>query len=182
MSTLHNIPTIPIFSLQTLHGDTRKADLRRCLAEKGVFYLVDHGIPEDEYKNFETTTIDFFNNASDAEKANVNNENPAIRRGFSELESESTAKITVNGNYTDYSMCYSMGTTNNLFPSEQFETVWTNHFDRLHKLAKTIAKTLLQVATDGSEDSSDCLDNCDPVLRAQKTNHFEWLHITIYRS
>lgn len=164
MNKLNN-STIPIFSLVDLQNDRCKADFSQCLLEKGVFYLTDHGIPEDEFQNFEKTTIDFFNNGSSMEKANVNNKNPVTRRGFSELESESTAKITNAGSYTDYSMCYSMGMSDNLFPSTEFGKVWTNHFNRLHKLAKITAKEVLRVTADYSDGYVEDLLDCDPVLR-----------------
>lgn len=152
---------IPIYSLVDLQNGIYKPDFRRCLLEKGVFYLIDHGIPPSDYQTFETTTIDFFRNASDKEKANVNSENPAIRRGFSQLESESTAQITDAGSYTDYSM----GMSENLFPSRVFEKVWTNHFDQLYELAQIVAKEVLQMAGDYSERSLESLSDCDPVLR-----------------
>lgn len=154
--------TIPIFSLADLQNGIRKDDFQRCLSECGVFYLTDHGVPECEYKSFEATTIDFFNNASIQEITKVTNNDPATRRGFSGLESESTAKITNAGSYTDYSMCYSMGVSNNVFPSAAFESIWSKHFNNLDKLAKFIAQKVLQ---DTSVRSTDCLLNCDPVLR-----------------
>ncbi|XP_037025334.1 deacetoxycephalosporin C synthase-like [Bradysia coprophila] len=154
--------TIPIFSLADLQNGTRKEDFQRCLSEKGVFYLTDHGIQECEYQNFETTTIDFFSNASDQDRVELSNKNPATRRGFSGLESESTAKITATGSYTDYSMCYSMGVSNNVFPSTAFEQIWTKHFKNLDKLAKITATEVLQC---NSVRATDFLLNCDPVLR-----------------
>lgn len=157
--------TIPIFSLCDLISANRKEEFRQCLLEKGVFYLVDHAISESEYKNFLTTSIDFFNNATDVERSKVRNVNPATRRGFSELESESTAQVTAGGNYTDYSTCYSMGMSNNVFPSEEFEKIWTSHFNHLYDLAKTVAKEVIRASTDYSEDYLDTLVDCDPVLR-----------------
>lgn len=161
--TLHF--TIPIFSLADLQDDARKEDFRRCLLEKGVFYLKDHGTSKSDYQEFEKITIDFFNNATDLEKATVNNKNPNTRRGFSELESESTAKITNTGSYTDYSMCYSMGMSDNLFPSSEFAIVWRKHFKQLNKLAQIIAKEVLRVSGDSSELFKESLLDCDPVLR-----------------
>lgn len=157
--------TIPVFSLVDLRKSPCNAEFSRCLLEKGVFYLTDHGIPEYEQNNFETSTIDFFHNASDLEKAIVNNKNPATRRGFSELESESTAKITDTGSYTDFSMCYSMGMSDNVFPSMEFERIWTNHFNQLYELAQIIAKEVLRVTGDYSERFIESLLDCDPVLR-----------------
>lgn len=156
---------IPVFSLVDLQNDICKADFSRCLLEKGVFYLTDHGIPEYEQRSFETSTVDFFRNASDLEKAKVINKNPAIRRGFSEIESESTAKITDGGNYTDYSMCYSMGMSDNLFPSLEFGKAWTNHFKQLYELAQITAKEILRVTGNYSERFIESLIDCDPVLR-----------------
>lgn len=155
-------PIIPIFTLADLQNGTRNEEFQRCLSEKGVFYLTDHGIPECEYQSFRTTTTNFFRNASDQERADVTNKNPATRRGFSELESESTAKSTNAGNYTDYSICYSMGVSDNLFPSAAFEQIWSKHFNHLDQLANTIAEEVLK---NNTKRSTDVLLNCDPVLR-----------------
>jgi isopenicillin N synthase-like dioxygenase len=156
---------VPVFSLVDLQNDLYKSEFPQCLSEKGVFYLTDHNMSESKFQNFGTTTIDFFNEGTDQDKTKVFNKNPATRRGFTELESESTAKISDNGSYTDYSMCYSMGMSDNLFPSSEFEQVWTTHFQEMHNLAKIIAHEVLRATGDYSESSMQSLLDCDPLLR-----------------
>jgi deacetoxycephalosporin-C synthase/deacetoxycephalosporin-C hydroxylase len=88
-----------------------------------------------------------------------------MRRGYSALEAESTAQVTNTGEYTDYSMSFSMGISGNLFPSPEFETVWTAYFDRLYTAARETARVVLN--STGTYDGGDMetLLDCDPVLR-----------------
>ncbi|MGK5642462.1 2OG-Fe(II) oxygenase family protein [Streptomyces sp. URMC 126] len=157
--------TVPTFSLTDLQQDRRQEEFRACLAEKGVFYLTDSGLSDTDQKSAKDVAVDFFEHGTEAEKRAVTSAVPTLRRGFTGLESESTAKITNNGTYTDYSMCYSMGTSDNVFPSETFERVWTDYFDRMYDASREVARQVLKTTGTVPEGGTESFVNCEPLLR-----------------
>jgi deacetoxycephalosporin-C synthase len=157
--------TAPIFSLIGLQKGLRQDELRSCLMEKGVFYLKEHGISETEHQVARETTMNFFEHGSEEGKASVTNAIPGIRRGYSKLEAESTAKVTNTGKYSDYSMAYSMGISGNLFPSAEFEKVWTLYFGRVYGAAQDVAREVLKAIGACCEGGIDSFLDCDPVMR-----------------
>lgn len=157
--------TVPIFSFPELQEGLRRDEFRTCLTEKGVFYLTEPPIPEGEYRRARAAMMDFFVHASEEEKASVMNANPSIRRGYSRLEAESTAKVTNTGDYSDYSMAYSMGMFENLFPSSELEEVLTPYFGRTYAAAQEVARSVLDAAGARCEGGVDSFLECDPVLR-----------------
>lgn len=157
--------TVPIFSLTELRKGADQEKFRRCVTEMGVFYLSDYGVREKDHRLAADTAMDFFEHGTPEEKEAVTTKIPTMRRGYSALEAESTAQVTNTGTYTDYSMSYSMGISGNLFPSGQFETVWTDHFKSLYSAAREAARVVLNAT--GTYDAGDMetLLDCDPVLR-----------------
>src|SRR5690348_13734609 len=99
----------PIFSLLDLQKGHHQDEFRTCLTEMGVFYLKDYGVSEEDHKTARDTIMCFFEFGSEEQKASVINTHPRIRRGYSKLEVESTARATNTGDYSDYSMAFSMG-------------------------------------------------------------------------
>lgn len=161
MTTTH----VPVFSLSHLHNGDRRDELRRCASELGVFYLRDHGIFESTHERVRAITMRFFEHADAAEKAAVTPSDPSIRRGYSRLEGESTAKVTNTGLYSDYSTCYSMGVADNLFPSSEFGNIWISHFNEMNHLALQVARAALSTTSDTPGSAIESLIDCQPVLR-----------------
>lgn len=157
--------TIPTFSLAGLQAGNDQEEFRRCLADKGVFYLSDSGLPEDGHKVARDVAVDFFDHGTAAQKRAVTSKDPTVRRGFTGLESESTAKITNSGRYTDYSMCYSMGTSDNLFPTTDFAHVWTGYFNRMYEASREVARQVLKTTGTEPDGGVEAFVDCEPVLR-----------------
>src|SRR5947209_721819 len=156
---------VPVLSLSELHKGLHQAEFRRCLTETGVFYLRDYGISETQHKLAREAIMGFFENSSEDEKKSVINTIPNIRRGYSQLESESTAKITNAGEYTDYSVNYSMGVSGNLFPSQEFENAITPHFQSFYSVAQRTAREVLKTIRADCDGEIDSFLECDPVWR-----------------
>lgn len=135
------------------------------VAENGVFYLTDHGVSQDDHHRATELAMDFFQHSTAEQRRAVSTDVATIRRGYSGLEAESTAVVTNTGQYSDYSMSYSMGLSDNLFPSHAFESAWTEYFDRLYGVAQATARAVLE--SSGTYDGGDIdeLLDCDPVLR-----------------
>ena len=157
--------TVPVFSLVELRKGADQEKFRKCVTEMGVFYLTDYGATEGDHHLATDTAMDFFEHGTAEEKQAVTTKVPTMRRGYSALEAESTAQVTNTGTYTDYSMSFSMGIGGNLFPSEQFESVWKNYFDNLYSAAQETARVVLNSTGTYSGGDMDNLLNCDPVLR-----------------
>ncbi|MCD9006277.1 cephalosporin hydroxylase [Luteimonas sp. XNQY3] len=156
---------IPVFTLDGLKRGERMDELRRCAGEKGAFYLVVDGPLEVVHAQAGDAALTFFATATEEEKSAVTNSEPNVRRGFSALGSESTARCTNTGDYSDYAMVYSMGTSGNLFPAPAFARTWETYFDLYYGIAQDVARALL-----GSMDVQDKVDidtlvDCNPVLR-----------------
>lgn len=162
--TVKNIG-VPTFSLRELKEGLRRDELRRCLKETGVFYLKNYGVSEDEHRLARETIMNFFERGTEEEKASVINSIPNIRRGYSRLEAESTAKVTNSGEYSDYSANYSMGISGNLFPSREFENIVTPHFQSLYRASQETARALLNAMRVECDGGIDSLLDCDPVWR-----------------
>jgi deacetoxycephalosporin-C synthase/deacetoxycephalosporin-C hydroxylase len=160
-----SVSDVPTFSLPELRRGARQEELRHCLEHVGAFYLTDFGISDADHGTMVRSTLDFFNQASDDEKRAVTNTNPAIRRGYSRLEKESTARITNTGDYTDYSMAYSAGLSDNLYPSEEFSKTFSGYFDAAYRIAQDAGKAVLQAAGVELEEGLDAFLECDPLLR-----------------
>ena len=156
---------IPVFSLSELQKGYRRDDFRRCLLDMGVFYLRDYGVPEAEHQLAKATVMTFFEHGSEEEKASVVNSLPGIRRGYSRLEGESTAIVTNTGKYSDYSVAYSMGIQDNLFPSPEFESVFTPYFEAVYGATRRTAREVLQTMEAHCEGGIDSFLDCDPLLR-----------------
>ena len=157
--------TVPTFSLVELREGRRRDEFRRCLTELGVFYMTDYGASVADHQHATDVAMRFFENGTAAEKAAVTTPDPTIRRGYSALEAESTAQVTSTGEYTDYSMSFSMGIGGNLFPSGEFEGVWTRYYQQLYGIAQTTAREVLDAVGARPEGGMDELLDCDPVLR-----------------
>nr|P18548.1 RecName: Full=Deacetoxycephalosporin C synthase; Short=DAOCS; AltName: Full=Expandase [Streptomyces clavuligerus]1DCS_A Chain A, Deacetoxycephalosporin C Synthase [Streptomyces clavuligerus]1RXF_A Chain A, Deacetoxycephalosporin C Synthase [Streptomyces clavuligerus]1RXG_A Chain A, DEACETOXYCEPHALOSPORIN C SYNTHASE [Streptomyces clavuligerus]1UNB_A Chain A, DEACETOXYCEPHALOSPORIN C SYNTHETASE [Streptomyces clavuligerus]1UO9_A Chain A, DEACETOXYCEPHALOSPORIN C SYNTHETASE [Streptomyces clavul len=157
--------TVPTFSLAELQQGLHQDEFRRCLRDKGLFYLTDCGLTDTELKSAKDLVIDFFEHGSEAEKRAVTSPVPTMRRGFTGLESESTAQITNTGSYSDYSMCYSMGTADNLFPSGDFERIWTQYFDRQYTASRAVAREVLRATGTEPDGGVEAFLDCEPLLR-----------------
>ncbi len=158
----------PIFGLAELQQGLRTDELRACLRDQGVFYLKGDGVPEAAHQDARDAIMAFLEHGSEDQKSSLVAPDPRIRRGYSKLEAESTAKVTGSGDYSDYSMNYSMGTTGNLFPSPAFERVVSPYFDKMYGAARAIAREVLRAADarlEGGAGGMDAFLDCDPVLR-----------------
>jgi deacetoxycephalosporin-C synthase len=134
---------IPTFDLQALKQGAECDTFRQCLTGKGVFFLRGCVALEDDHSAARRVALQFFENATTSQKAAVSSSDAKLRRGLTGLESESTTSITNSGFYTDYSMCYSMGTWGNLSPDGDFRGVWEDYFGRLHAAATELSQVIL---------------------------------------
>jgi isopenicillin N synthase-like dioxygenase len=156
---------IHVFELDELNAGARLDAFRSMLFEHGVFYVREDQTLKQEHAKAMAAVMELFENSTPEQRNALKNLTPNTRRGFSELEAESTAKITNGGKYTDYSMCYSVGLSGNLYPSEAFERIWTAYFDRYYAITRDIARTVL-VASDAELDEDiEAFLQCDPLLR-----------------
>jgi deacetoxycephalosporin-C synthase len=156
---------VATFSLPELQEGRRRDELRNCLTKIGAFYLTDYGMSEADHGLARATIMNFFAHGSEEQKLAVTNMTPSLRRGYSRLEMESTAKVTNAGEYSDYSMAYSMGTSNNLFPSLEFEQVLTPYFQDLYRTSRDTAREVLTTIEAEYKDGIDSLLDCDPLFR-----------------
>lgn len=156
---------IPDFSLSELSKQVAGDKLGKCVRDMGFFYVTGCGVSEEDHRLARSAAMDFFMSSTPEERQTLTTTNRTIRRGYSELESESTAVVTNTGDYSDYSMCFSMGMQHNLFPSPEFEEIWTRYFTGLYAVARETARAV--VNSTGSYDGGDIVEllNCDPVLR-----------------
>lgn len=153
--------TISTISLTEL----KQEELRKCATEMGLFYLTEYGMSEEDHRLARDVAMDVFERFTPEEKQALTTKVGTIRRGFSGLEAESTALVTNTGEYSDYSMCFSMGISHNLFPSPQFAEVWTDYFNRLYGVAQDIARAVLNSPGTYNGGNMATLLDCDPVLR-----------------
>ena len=156
---------VPIFSLLDLQQGHHRDEFRSCLTEMGVFYLKDYGVSEDEHRIARETIMHFFEHGSEEQKGSLINTRPRIRRGYSKLEVESTARATNTGEYSDYSMAFSMGLADNLFPSREFEDVLTPYFQALYRATQGTAKEVLKTIEAECGGEINSFLDCDPLLR-----------------
>lgn len=159
--------SLPVFDLTELRRGVpeRQTEFLSCLRDMGAFYLTGHGVPEDSHRAAVDAAMDFFLHSTDEEKDRVTNRNKSIRRGYSRLEAESTAQVTNTGEYSDYSMAYSMGLSENLFASARLESAFTAYFDRLYAVAKESALAVLEASRAECEGGHASFVECDPLFR-----------------
>jgi len=153
------------FTLSEVISDKFSERLRRQLIDKGFLYVTEHPISASLHERYLDATMNFFLRASAQEKQALKPARKEFRRGFSDLGAESTAIVMNSGEYSDYSMCYSMGSNDNLFPSKEFETVWTSYYKVSEALAVDLARAILQHSSGLEAIMSDELRRCDPLLR-----------------
>jgi isopenicillin N synthase-like dioxygenase len=163
--TQMNHSTVPTFALDAFNRRERTDELRRCVTEQGVFYLEVGNALSTEYARAGNAAMRFFTTADDEAKRKVINLSPTKRRGFSPLGSESTARSTNTGDYSDYAMVYSMGISDNIFPSAEFERIWSEYFDLHYRISQDAAKAVLRSVDVHLVADLDALVDCDPVLR-----------------
>lgn len=158
---------VSIISLAELRRGLRQEELRRCTTEMGLFYLTEYGVSEEDHRWVTDMALDVFKHSTPEEKQALTTKVGTIRRGYSGLEAESTARSTNTGEYSDYAMAFSMGMSQNLFPSQRFEEVWTDYFNRLYRAAQETTRAVL--SSTGTYDGGDmeALLDCDPVLRVR---------------
>ncbi|MCD9006278.1 2OG-Fe(II) oxygenase family protein [Luteimonas sp. XNQY3] len=160
-----NYSVIQMFEMEALAQGQHSDAFCRALFEHGVFYVREDAHIKRMHDAAMDVVMDLFQNGTLEQKQALTNPTPRMRRGFSALEAESTAKITNGGQYTDYSMVYSVGLGDNLFPSAAFEQVWQDYFNALYARSQTIAAAVLRAAgADAGQDLAQVLD-CDPLLR-----------------
>ena len=156
---------VPIFSLLDLRNGLQQDEFRRCLTDVGVFYITDYGVSDAAHDFVQKAVMDFFEHGSEEEKAAVSSKVPAVRRGYLKLEAESTAKVTNAGEYSDYAIAYSMGVKDNLFPSQELESVLTPYFQCYYRAAQGIAREVLTTMGIDFAGHMDSFLDCDPVFR-----------------
>ncbi|CAF9909399.1 MAG: hypothetical protein GOMPHAMPRED_006742 [Gomphillus americanus] len=157
--------TIPTFSLTELRKGIDRELFCNCLESQGVFYLKIEDFIDAQHEPARATALDFFEHASETQRAALLSRNPKSRRGFSMLESESTAQITNNGLASDYSMSYSMGVSKNIFPTQEFEQTWTAYFHHLYLAAQDLAEVVLDACGVKAESGRKTVLDYDPLLR-----------------
>ncbi|KAK2595223.1 hypothetical protein QQS21_007076 [Conoideocrella luteorostrata] len=157
---------VPTFNLQDLKAGHHHDSFKDCLTKKGIFFLSNTGLTDQDHASARQTCMSFFQTASEASKRAVTLPDRNARRGFSGLGWESTAVVTETGQFSDYSTCYSMGVKNNLFPDEQFERIWQDYFDKMYAASQETARVVLQTVGAGEPVGGldDFLD-CEPLLR-----------------
>lgn len=156
---------IHIFEPDELKTGSHLDTLRKMLFERGVFYVREDEMLKNEHGKAMAAVMDLFENGSPEQRNALKNLTPNMRRGFSDLEAESTARITNGGEYTDYSMCYSVGLSDNLFPSQEFAEVWTAYFDRFYSITRDIARSVLLASDAELDEDMGAFLLCDPLLR-----------------
>ncbi len=156
---------IHVFELDELKAGTRLDTFRTMLFERGVFYVREDEILKQEHAKAMTAVMDLFENSTPEQRNVLKNLTPNIRRGLSDLEAESTARITNGGEYTDYSMAYSTGLSGNLYPSEAFEQIWTTYSDYFYAITRDIARAVLTASDAVLDEDIDDFLQCDPLLR-----------------
>jgi len=157
--------TVPIFEMNEIQSGRCLEQLRHCVTEKGVFYLEEDGPLKNAHSQAQNAAMTFFATAGDEAKRAVTNATRSTRRGFSALESESTARCTKSGEYSDYAMVYSMGISENAFPSAHFARIWEHYFSLYYELSRVAARAVLQSVDPHVDTDVDTLLDCDPVLR-----------------
>lgn len=157
--------TIPSFTLAELQRGARQDELRACACATGMFTLSGCGVAERDHRRARDAAMEVFDNSSAAQRQALSTAVATMRRGYSALEAESTATVTRTGSYSDYSMCYSMGLADNLFPSAAFEAIWTDYFHRLYLVAQHSARALLAAIPSYDGGELDALLAGDPLLR-----------------
>lgn len=165
IGTSDDLSPVPLFNLSDLKSGKHLEQFRNCLKDKGIFYLSGCGVTQDDHTVARQAVVDFFLHGTDAEKQAVTLPDRKARRGFSALEWESTAVVTDTGKYSDYSMCFSMGRTENLFPTPGFEAVWQRYFDQMYSASQDVARVALEAAGAQPEGGLDAFLDCDPLLR-----------------
>jgi deacetoxycephalosporin-C synthase/deacetoxycephalosporin-C hydroxylase len=130
----------------------------------GLFYLTDCGMSEEDHRPARDVAMELFEHASPEVHRALRAKHAGLRRGYSGLGAESTAIVTNTGEYSDYSMSFSMGSSGNQFPSQRFEAIWTDYFVRLYELARETARRVIS-STGKFDDDMDALLDCDPLLR-----------------
>jgi isopenicillin N synthase-like dioxygenase len=156
---------VSAISLAELRQGLHQEELRKCATEMGLFYLTEYGMSEEDHRPAREAAMDVFERSTPEGKQAVITKIGNIRRGFSELEAESTALVTNIGEYSDYSMCFSMGISHNLFPSPRFEEIWTDYFNCLYRLAQETARLVLKSTGTYDCGNMEALLDSDPVLR-----------------
>ncbi len=154
-----------VFELDALRAGARLDTFRKTLFEHGVFYVREDERLVQEHAKAKAAVMELFENSTPEQRNAMKNLTPNIRRGFSDLEAESTAKITNGGEYTDYSMAYSIGLSGNLYPSEAFERIWTAYFDCFYAITRDIAREVLVASDAVLDESVEDFLQCDPLLR-----------------
>jgi deacetoxycephalosporin-C hydroxylase len=157
--------TIPAISLRELTRGLHQEELRKCATELGLFYVTEYGLSEDDHRLATDAAMEVFLRSTPEEKQALTTTIGTIRRGFSGLGAESTALVTNTGDYSDYSMCFSMGISHNLFPSARFQEVWTDYFNRLYVAAQETARAVLNSTGTSDGGNVEALLDFDPVLR-----------------
>jgi isopenicillin N synthase-like dioxygenase len=160
-----NDRAVPVFALEEIARGEHIEQMRSCVTNMGVFYLQVGDALVDSHTRAGNAALEFFANASEQEKLAVTNPAPNMRRGFSPLGSESTAQCTNTGDYSDYAMVYSVGLSDNMFPSPDFERVWKEYFDLYYSASRETAKAVLRSVDAHLGIDIDALVDCDPVLR-----------------
>jgi deacetoxycephalosporin-C synthase len=83
--------------------------------------VTGYTINQADHKSTRDVAIDFFEHGTVSEKKDVSPLVSTIRRGFTSLESENTARIMGSGDYAGFSTCYSMGTWEKPLPRGHFQ-------------------------------------------------------------
>lgn len=125
-------------------ADAYVIEFVHCLASQGILYLTDAGLGDAMQEPMREEVMNFFTHGTASERASVTGQ---MRRGLIPLEGESVAMVMNQGTYSDYSMAYSMGAHNNVFPPERprFARAWQAYYDAVSAAGRRLVNLTLKL-------------------------------------
>lgn len=144
-------------------GAATAARFRSALEDQGFIYISNVGISDEEWTRFRDITHAYFHAPEEELQKGISK---VPIRGLTRLEGDSTAKVVGTGEHTDLCMKYSMGISDNVFPSARFREVWEDIFPRLSDIGLRILNCVAGALELNPQSGwADAVRDAEPVLR-----------------
>lgn len=151
------------FSLDEVLNGRRPDELRASIEAGHPIYLTDHGLTQSDHEEVVHSGMDFFIHGSVGEKEAVCNSSRSCR-GYSALDSESTAAAVGIGEFGDHAMVFSMGMDGNVFPNSPFRRTWEEYYGKMNAVAVAVSQAFLETLGIPHEEAS-AASRSEAVLR-----------------
>jgi isopenicillin N synthase-like dioxygenase len=127
-----------IFDLEKLSHGEGLEQLANSLEQNYPFYIKNYGISEKEMENIYNKAREFFKRPENEKIEMAHKTLPPIMRGYTPYGAGAYENSIVNGRAVNQYCKYAWGPSDNIFPDDEFNEIFTNYYNKINLASEGI--------------------------------------------